>query len=188
MRAALSIAIFASLIGCGGKSLLQTTEGAAGAPSNAGGTGGLRDPDGGMGGALSNGIVYDAGPAPSADGGTILAMGGSAALPPQSDAGPACLETSTCSVTAADAACSVDSDCTMLKVPACGCVTALLGRNKSSSATCAAPRCDEPVDCPAYFVETQDCKQENAISAADFGVACVAGRCMTAWRCGTCIK
>ena len=190
-RKALPLALFAIALGCGGKAATDSQSSSAGTTS-AGATAGIGAPtaSGGTIGGIS-GIVWpdDASVGPITDAGPTP----SDAAPPETDASisdgdAACIATGLCSVTPADIACDVDSDCRTLLVPGCGAVAPIIGVNVHRAVGCSLPKCAPPPDggCFQCEFEAQDCRATP--DPGSVGVHCILHQCRTSLvGCDSCL-
>ncbi len=154
----------------------------------------------GIDSAGAAGTVASEGGSVSASGGTSAGFGGAAAIngagAPNASAGAfnaalSCVSANLCSLTPADIACNIDSDCTVLEAPGCA-GESVIGVNRNANATCVAPPCLPPPPddagcggvCPVYYAE--DCHTSGY--PQELGVHCVEHVCLSYQICPYCLK
>jgi hypothetical protein len=171
------LALLAILVGCGGKASSESHPQSVLISPNNGGAAGSSDPGTALGGYPITGILPpgDGGTGASVDAGPpISAFGGSAGVPSVIDAGPACIDASTCTVTSADVTCNSEADCKLFTVPSCSAKATVIGVNVQSAIQCATSKC---VAAPYTDFVFQDCKETSDLVSA--GVYCIDHQCVS---------
>jgi hypothetical protein len=176
LRVALSV-VGLVLTSCGGHAqVAQNVASSAGAPSATGGA----TATGGSGGQDSDVTAAGNAGAPDSEAGAPNSDDAGAPFSLDPNACGLAPYLSSCSISAADVACNVDTDCTTLALPRCDCSgspTPYIGVSTRSSASCAAPPCEPACDPFAQPFLVQVC--DNQPCHPVVGASCVQHQCLS---------
>jgi hypothetical protein len=182
----LVVAVALALSACGGRAVI---DGSTGTSSNGGVSAGGATGIGVSGGNAAGASVGEASAGTGGGGLMILDAGASFAGSSAFDNALACVNANLCSLTPADLACNIDSDCTLIEAPGCGDFS-VIGVNRISKATCVVPPCaptQSDAGCPNCNVYLgEDCSQVQTIK--DLSVSCVGHVCRSYYPCPTCLN